>query len=91
MTKLSRWFKAKCVLEWKEDTSIEAEGQFGKPELKVSLLTNYNQVRSSCSYGFKVPAPLSDAKQASYNKNVEAAGLNMLRKAMGASMTLKFC
>ena len=32
----------------------------------------------------------SDAKQASYNKNVEAAGLNMLRKAMGAAMTLKF-
>ena len=68
MTTLSRWFKAKCVLEWKEGTSIEAEGQFGKPELKVSflnpipakrcLLTNYNQVRSSCLYGFKVPAPL---------------------------------
>ena len=32
----------------------------------------------------------SDAKQAGYNKNVEAAGLNMLRKAMGASMTHKF-
>ena len=56
----------------------------------IPLLTNYNQVRSSCSYGFKVPAPLSDAKQASYDKNVEAAGLNMLRKAMGAAMTLKF-
>ena len=38
MTTLSRWFKAKCVLEWKEGTSIEAEGQFGKPELKVSFL-----------------------------------------------------
>ena len=91
-------------MEGRQDASIEAEGQFGKPEFFARW--EYSTVRvhtlilptmpNSCTRSgvnarmdSKFPHHPLMPSEASYKKNVEAAELNMLRKTMGAAMPLK--
>jgi hypothetical protein len=69
-------------MEGKQDASIEAEGQFGKPEFFARSGVNARM-------DSKFPHHPLMPSEASYKKNVEAAELNMLRKTMGAAMPLK--